>query len=491
MNLLSHLYNPSLALLTDMYEITMAYGYWKAGKENQGAVFNLFFRHNPFAGGFTVAAGLAYVAHFLENFRFAEDDIAYLREQKGRDNRPLFEEAFLDYLQELSFTCDVDAVPEGTVVFPHEPLVRVKGSLLQAQLVESALLNMINFQSLIATKTARIQLASGGEPLMEFGLRRAQGIDGSLAASRASFIGGCTATSNVMAGKVFAIPIAGTHAHSWVMSFDSEKESFETFARALPDDSIFLVDTYNTESGIRKAIEVANEMRKAGHNLVGIRLDSGDLAYYSKMARRMLNAAGMENAHIVGSNDLDEYLVSSLKHQGASIDMWGIGTRLVTAYDQPALGGVYKLSAIEKLPGKWEDRIKLSEQTIKTNIPGMQQVKRFLQAGKFVSDVIYDERDRMPSLVKIIDPIDPVHTKTINRDLCECEDLLVPVFREGKRVYALPDLKTMQQRTKEQLDQLDDSIKRFENPHVYPVGLEEQLYDKRHRLILYYREMYR
>ncbi|MDH3583356.1 MAG: nicotinate phosphoribosyltransferase, partial [Phycisphaerae bacterium] len=285
------LYGHSLALLTDLYQITMAFGYWKLGRADERAVFNLFFRKHPFGGGVTVAAGLAQVVEYLDGFGFEDTDVAYLATLTGNDGKPLFERAFLDYLSDLRLTCDVDAVPEGTVVFPHEPLVRVTGPILQCQILETALLNMINFQTLVATKSARICTATEGEPVLEFGLRRAQGIDGALTASRAAYIGGCVATSNVLAGKLYGIPVKGTHAHSWVMSFEEEAHAFEAYAEAMPNNCVFLVDTYDTLEGVRRAIEVGRALRERGHEMVGVRLDSGDLAHLSIEARKLLDAA--------------------------------------------------------------------------------------------------------------------------------------------------------------------------------------------------------
>lgn len=325
-------------LLTDLYQLTMAYGYWKTGTHEREAVFHLFFRKPPFASGYSLVAGLADVIDWLRAFHFDEDELAYLQTLEGNDGSPLFEEGFIDYLRELKFTCEVDAVPEGTVVFPHEPLLRVQGPILQGQLVETALLNLINYQTLIATKAARICEAAQDEPVLEFGLRRAQGVDGALAASRAAYIGGCAATSNVLAGKLFGIPVKGTHAHSWVMSFDSEPEAFQAYADAMPNNCVFLVDTYDTLDGVRAAIEVGKRLRETGHEMVGVRLDSGDLAYLSIEARKLLDAAGFPDAVIVASNDLDETIIASLKQQGAKIGLWGVGTKLVTAFDQPALG---------------------------------------------------------------------------------------------------------------------------------------------------------
>jgi nicotinate phosphoribosyltransferase len=488
MDLLKSTYKNSLALLTDFYEITMAYGFWKNSMHNQNAVFNLFFRSNPFGGGFSIACGLDYVIDFLQNFRFGESDLTYLAELRGNDDQPLFDKGFLDHLQKMEFQCDVDAIPEGTVVFPNIPLIRVKGPLLQCQLIESALLNIVNFQTLIATKSARINLAAKGDPVMEFGLRRAQGIDGSISASRAAFIGGCSGTSNVLAAKKLGIPALGTHAHSWVQAFDDEKEAFDAFAWALPNNTIFLVDTYNTPQGIDNAIETAIKTEALGHKINGIRLDSGDLAYLSQLARRKLNEAGLSHLKIVASNDLDEHLITSLKQQEAEIDSWGIGTKLVTAYDQPALGGVYKLSAIESKKGEWHDRIKLSEQSIKVNIPGIQQVKRFFRDGTLAGDMIYDERKDLSGPIKMIDPADPTRSKILDKTSLKCENLLVPVFRNGDCVYKKESINTLQERTSHQLGLLDKTVKRFVNPHIYPVGLEETLFNRRLELIVKHKQ---
>lgn len=488
MDTLQSTYKGSLALLTDFYEITMAYGFWKNNMHNRRAVYHLFFRNNPFNGGFAVNCGLEYVIDYLNNFHFSDSDLSYLANIKGNDQKPIFDPAFLDYLKNLKFECDIDAIPEGTIVFPKEPLLRVKGPILQCQLIESALLNFINFQTLIATKAARVNIAAKGDPVMEFGLRRAQGIDGALAATRASFIGGCAGTSNVFAGKKFGIPVLGTHAHSWVQAFDDEMAAFDAFANALPNNTTLLVDTYNTPKGIDKAIVVTKKMEAKGYKVSGIRLDSGDLAYLSQLARKKLKEAGLGHLKIVGGNDLDEHLVASLKQQEAEIDSWGIGTRLVTAYDQPALGGVYKLSAIETKKGHWEDRIKLSEQSIKVNIPGVQQVKRFYKQGLMVGDMIYDERTDLSGRVKIIDPADPTRSKVLDKQHLECEDLLKPIFRKGKCCFQKESIYDIKKRTSEQLQLLDKTIKRFINPHSYPVGLEEGLYKRRMELIMKYKE---
>ena len=471
------------ALLTDFYQLTMAYGYWKTGKADQEAVFHLLFRKQPFQGGFTLACGLADSLRYLLGFKFEKPDLEYLGRPKGNDGRRLFEPAFLKYLGRLKLRLDVDAIPEGTVVFPQEPLLRVRGSILQAQLVETALLNLLNFQSLIATKAARVCLAAQGDPVVEFGLRRAQGIDGALTASRAAYIGGCAGTSNVLAGKVFGIPVMGTHAHSWVMSFVSEVDAFQAYADALPNNCIFLVDTYDSLAGVRRAVEVGKRLRKRGHNLAGIRLDSGDLAYLSIEARKILDAAGFKNAVIVASNDLNEHLIASLKQQGAKINMWGVGTMLVTAYDQPALGGVYKLSAIRKPDGTWDHKIKLSEQVAKVTNPGVLQVRRFRKGNEFIGDAIYDETRPLPKRIIIVDPTEVTRRKHFPADT-KHEDLLVPVLRHGKLVYDLPSLDSIRAHAQRQLAMLHPGIKRFDNPHEYPAGLELTLHEFKTELIL-------
>jgi nicotinate phosphoribosyltransferase len=471
------------ALLTDLYQLTMAYGYWKTGKADCEAVFHLFFRKAPFHGGFTLACGLADSVRYLLGFKFEKSDLDYLGQLKGNDGKRLFDPAFLKYLGRLKLQLDVDAMPEGTAVFPQEPLLRVRGSLLQAQLVETALLNFLNFQSLIATKAARICLAAQGDPVVEFGLRRAHGIDGALTASRAAYVGGCAGTSNVLAGKIFGIPIKGTHAHSWVMSFESEPEAFNAYADALPNKSIFLVDTYDSLKGVQHAIEAGKRLRTRGHTLAGIRLDSGDLAYLSIKARKMLDGAGFKNAVIIGSNDLNEHLITSLKQQGAKINTWGVGTMLVTAFDQPALGGVYKLSAMRKPDGSWEHKIKISEQAAKATNPGVLQVRRFRKENEFIGDAIFDETRLLPRRITIVDPEDTTRRKHFSPDT-KFEDMLIPVLRRGKPVYEMPSLTAIRAHAQRQLAMLHPGIKRFENPHQYPAGLERTLHEFKTELIL-------
>jgi nicotinate phosphoribosyltransferase len=483
MDTLKKIYRDSLALLTDFYEITMAYGYWKTGMAETEAVFHVSFRQNPFGGGYTIACGLEHAMEYLEHFAFDESDLDYLAGTRDRAGKPLLEKLFLEYLAGLRITCDVDAVPEGTVVFPQEPMLRIRGPLIQCQLLESVLLNILNFQSLIATKAARVVLAAEGNPVLEFGLRRAQGFDGALAASRAAYIGGCSSTSNVLAGKLFGIPVAGTHSHSWVMAFDSEREAFEEYARILPNNCIFLVDTYQTLPGVRQAVETARGLRARGSEMAGIRLDSGDLASLSIAARKILDDGGFPDAKIVASNEMDEYIIESLKHQGAKIDVWGVGTKLTTAYDQPALGGVYKLSALRKPEGDWEYKMKVSDHGVKTSTPGILQVRRFRRGGVAIADAILEEGFRPAGDCVIVDPGDVTHKETIPAD-AEHEDLLVPVMRSGKPVYAAPPLEEIRRSAAENLSKFPAGIKRFIYPHLYPVGLELGLYRKKITLAL-------
>ncbi len=490
MNSLSSLYRPSLALLTDLYQLTMAYAHWKTGSHRKEAVFHLYFRNNPFGGGFTVACGLARAKEFLADFRYADDDLTYLRTLAGQDGSRLFDEGFLEYLRELKIDCDIDAVDEGRVVFPSAPLVRVRGPIIAAQLLETPLLNIVNFETLIATKAARVAIAARGEPVMEFGLRRAQGIDGALAASRAAYIGGCSATSNVLAGKLFGIPVKGTHSHSWVMAFGSEMESFEQYAAASPGNCVFLVDTFHSLDGVAHAIEVGRKLAKAGHRLGGIRLDSGDLAYLSIEARRMLDEAGFGDAAIVASNELDENIISSLREQGARVSVWGVGTRLITGHDQAAMGCVYKLSAVRDPGGPWRARMKLSEQAAKVSNPGIQQVRRFASGTEFAGDMIWhDEPDtHVGASPLMIDPLDMTRRRSFGPGHT-FEDLLKPIFRKGILVSAPETLATVRARVVEDLSKFHPGIKRFVNPHVYAVGLEESLFKMRSDLMLRLRNL--
>jgi nicotinate phosphoribosyltransferase len=367
-------------------------------------------------------------------------------------------------------------MPEGSIVFPYEPLLRIQGPLIQCQLLESPLLNLINFSTLIATKAARVCLAADGDPVMEFGLRRAQGIDGAVTASRSAYIGGCDYTSNLLAGKIFDIPVRGTHSHSWVMAFDKELEAFEAFAEALPDSCVFLVDTYDTIEGVKYAIEVGKRLRAEGKKLLGIRLDSGDLAYLSIKSRQLLDAAGFMDTDIVASNELDETVISELKRQGAQINVWGVGTSLVTGKEQAALDGVYKLSALRDPGGEWEYKLKLSEQMIKISNPGILQVRRFSHNGQSVADALYNISMGVDAPCTIVAPLDPTQRKILSKDLQQ-RDLLQPIFRSGQKVYESPSLKEIRNTTKRELDLFPVGVKRFLNPHQYLVGMEQRLYD--------------
>jgi nicotinate phosphoribosyltransferase len=483
MTRLADVYRPSLALSTDLYQLTMAQAYRHAGRAEEEAVFHLFFRRNPFGGGFAVACGLARALDYLEGFHFTAEDVAYLGGLLGNDGRPLFDPAILCELGELRLRCHVDAVPEGTVVFPYEPLVRVRGPILHAQLVETALLNFVNFETLIATKAARLCLAARGDDVIDFGLRRAQGPDGGLGASRAAYVGGCSGTSNVLAGRLYGLPVRGTHAHSWVMAFDTEPEAFEAWARAQPNNGVFLVDTYDTLEGVRHAAEAARRLRERGHRPIGIRLDSGDLAYLSIEARRILDAAGLPELKIMASNELDEHLIASLKEQGARIDAWGVGTRLVTGGDEAALGGVYKLGAVRQPGGPWQHRVKVSEQAAKTSNPGVQQVRRFSGPSGLLADVIFDEDAGLTEAPVVVDPLDPTRRKRVPEGT-PFEDLLVPVVRAGRPVYAPPPLEATRARARDEVARLHPGITRFVNPHQYPVGLSLELHELKTRLVL-------
>ncbi len=478
---LDELYGGSLALLTDLYQLTMACGYWKAGASEREAVFHLTFRRPPFGGGYAIAAGIAPAIAYLRRLRFTSEDVAFLAPLRDAEDAPLFPAGFLAYLRELRFTCTVDAVREGSLVFPHEPLVRVRGPIAQAQIVETALLALINFQTLVATKAARVCQAARGAPVLEFGLRRAQGIDGALGASRAAYLGGVAATSNVLAGKLFGIPVRGTHAHSWVMFHGDDRAAFRAYAQAMPGNCTFLVDTFDTLAGVREAIAIGRELRAAGHDLLGIRLDSGDLAHLSSEARRMLDEAGFPGAKIAASNDLDEQLITSLHEQGARIDVFGVGTKLVTAFDQPALGGVYKLGASRDDTGAWRESLKLSEQPIKISNPGILAVKRLRRAGELVGDVIYDELAGYagPALYDLEDPTRP----PVEPPFDAAEDLLVRYLDAGQSVRAPDDLDAARGRAAKELAELSPRTRRFLNPQPYPVGLDRHVHDRKQQLI--------
>ncbi|UCH20032.1 MAG: nicotinate phosphoribosyltransferase [Deltaproteobacteria bacterium] len=468
------------ALLTDLYQLTMVGGYVKEGKTHQWANFDYFFRSIPDNGGYCISAGLADVIEYLKTLRFNKEDLSYL---KGLS---IFPKDALTYLENFKFSGDMRAIPEGTLVFPHEPLIRVTAPLPEAQLIETALLNIMNFQTLIATKAARVVWAAQGDIVVDFGLRRAHGPDGALMASRAAYIGGVDGTSNVLAGRLYGIPVRGTHAHSWVESFTKELEAFRAYARVYPDACLLLVDTYDTlQSGVSNAIQVGHEMRKKGHGLQGIRLDSGDLAYLSKQARRMLDEGGFPDTAIVASSDLDEWLVQSLKRQGAQIDIWGVGTRLVTSFSCPALGGVYKLTALDENDKRMTPKIKRSDNPEKITNPGVKKaVRMYDNRGHMRGDVLFLEEEVIPRnrSFRAHHPIFPHVYKTYRRHF-KIRELMVPIFEKGKLVYECPDVEKIRKNTFKNLEELDDAYKRFHNPHTYHVSLSPLLYKIKQRLL--------
>lgn len=473
------------ALITDLYQLTMAQGYWECGKEDEEACFHMYYRSNPFKGGFAIACGMAQLAEFVDDFHFAEDDLSYLSSLEAPGGGALFKSEFLAYLEDFELKVDIDAVFEGTVVFPNEPLVRVSGSMMQCQLLETALLNCINFQTLIATKAARVCLATKA-PVMEFGLRRAQGFGGGLWASRAAIVGGCASTSNVLAGKMFDIPVSGTHAHSWIMAFESELEAFRAYARTMPKNCVLLVDTYDVKRGVEHAITVGLEMRERGERLAGIRIDSGDLTWLSKMARAMLDEAGLSDCGIVLSNDLDEYTIQSLQDEGACATSYGVGTKLATAFDQPTLGGVYKLSAIKNdASSSWHDRLKISEQASKLTVPGVLDIRRYYhEDNRIAGDMVFDVNTGVDAREMIIDPVDDLRRKSV-RGL-RFETLLNPLARNGSAVLDREycDALKARGRALAQIEALDESQRRMMNPYTYPVGLECSLFERRHNLVV-------
>lgn len=461
-----------LALLTDYYELTMMNGYWRSGRQQMSASFEYFFRELPPHTGFAIAAGLEQFLDLVENFRFTEDDVAYLASLGA------FDDDFLRYLRDFRPTVSVDAVPEGTVVFPNEPLLRVEGPLAEAQFLETAALNALNYPTLVATKTARIRLAANGDRVMEFGLRRAQGPDGGLSGSRAAYVGGADATSNVLAGRLFGIPVAGTHAHSWVMSFDDELTAFRAYADIYPDNCLLLVDTYDTlTSGLPNALTVFEELRRRDPGVrAAVRLDSGDLARLSKEAHALFTAAGFEDPLIVASNELDEDLMADLKRQGARINAWGVGTHLITSSTWPALGGVYKLSAVGE-EGAWEPRIKLSSNPAKMTDPGRKRVVRYRDAdGRPLGDVLYraDEEPQAGPLVSYVGRTE-LGFQVGLEGVADAEELLRPVMRDGRRTAPAPALADVRRRAADQVASLPEESRRLRNPEIYHVGLSPDL----------------
>lgn len=468
----------NLTLLTDLYELTMMQGYFKNKDRNETVIFDAFYRNNPCDGGFAIAAGLEQLIQYIKELHFSEDDIAYLA------SLGIFDNDFLDYLKDFKFTGDIYAIPEGTVVFPREPLVKVIAPIMQAQLVETAILNIINHQSLIATKAARVCYAAHGDGIMEFGLRRAQGPDAGTYGARAAVIGGCIGTSNVLCGQLFDVPVKGTHAHSWIMSFPDEYTAFKTYADMYPSACILLVDTYDTlKSGVPNAIRVFTEMRKAGIPLTfyGIRLDSGDLAYLSKKARRMLDEAGFPDAVISASNDLDEFLIQSLKEQGAAITSWGVGTHLITSKDCPSFGGVYKLAAIMDEDGRFIPKIKLSENSEKVTNPGNKTIYRVYEkeTGKVKADLIclveeaFDEKE--PLL--LFDPNEPWKKTKLPGGSYTLRELMTPIFQNGECCYTSPKVMDIRAYCQQEQNTLWDETRRLVNPHKVYVDLSSRLYD--------------
>ncbi len=470
----------NLTIDTDLYELTMASGYCVMGRCHRKACFDLYYRQNPDNGAFCVFTGLESVIEYINNLGLYPDDIEYLR------SLGIFSNEGLENLAcSVRFTGDIWAPPEGTVVFPHEPLIRVVAPISEAQVLETTLLALVGHQTLIATKAARLCIASKGAPVVDFGTRRAHGAQAALYGARAAYIGGCTGTSNVRAGKMFGVPVKGTHAHSWVESFDSELEAFTSYTEAFPENAILLVDTYDTVGGIRAAIEVAHKMQKQGKRLQAIRIDSGDLAYYSKAARGMLDEAGLEDVRILASSDLDEWLIQSLRDQGAKIDVWCVGTRLITSYSTPALGVVYKLMAVEDEKGVFQPKIKISQNPQKVTNPGLKKIVRF-----------YNGNDRMiGDLLMAIDEPVPENTPTlahhpmydymkkVYRPPYKTEEIMVPIFKNGKQVYQSPPIQDMRQRVQNQINRLEPEYKRITNPHIYKVSLSNKLHETKKRLL--------
>lgn len=474
----------NLTLLTDLYELTMMQGYFENEDVNQTVIFDMFYRNNPEGNGYAICAGLEQLIDYVKNLHFTEDEIDYLK------SLGIFKPAFLAYLRDFRFTGDIYAIPEGTVIFPREPLVKVIAPIMQAQLIETALLNIINHQSLIATKTARIVRAAQGDGVMEFGCRRAQGPDAAIYGARAAIIAGCVGTSNVLCGQMFHVPVSGTHAHSWIMSFPDELSAFRAYAKLYPDACILLIDTYDTlDSGLPHAIQVFKELREQGVHpkRYGIRMDSGDLAYLSKKVKAALDAEGFTDAIISASNDLDEGLIGSLKAQGATINSWGVGTNLITSKDCPAFGGVYKLAAIWNEPEqRFEPKIKISENAEKITNPGDKKIYRIYDAqGMIVADLIAlaDEEFSSKDPLLLFDPIETWKKTLLPGGSYSMRELLVPVFRKGNCVYESPSVKEIQNICRRELNTLWEESKRFEYPHQTYVDLSRKLWNLKNNLL--------
>lgn len=467
-------------MLTDFYELTMANGYFREGMGDKIAYFDMFFRQVPDGAGFAVMAGVEQLVEYMKNLKFEPEDIEFLR------SKNIFDEGFLKYLENFKFSCDVWAVPEGTPIFPNEPIVTVRGPLIQAQFLETMVLLTVNHQSLIATKSNRIVRAAGDIPVMEFGSRRAQGYDGAIYGARAAYIGGVCGTACTISDKMFSVPALGTMAHSWVQSFDSEYDAFVAYAESYPDNCVLLIDTYNVlKSGLPNAIRVFNEVLKPkGIKKCGIRIDSGDITYLTKKCRKILDESGWESASIVISNSLDEYIIRDILRQGASIDSFGVGERLITSKSEPVFGGVYKLVAIED-DGKIVPKIKISENVAKITTPYFKKVYRLFskETGMALADVLttYDEKINGDEPYEIFDPGNTWKRKTISN--FETRELLVPIFKNGECVYDLPQLGEIKEYCKAETDKIWDEVKRFENPHEYYVDMSQKLWDIRYKML--------
>ena len=469
----------NLTLLTDLYELTMMNGYLKKNKQNEKVIFDVFFRQNELIT-YSLAAGLEQAIDYILNLKFTSEDIEYLRGLK------LFDEDFLEYLSNLKFTGDIYSVPEGTMVFPGEPIFTVCAPVMEAQLIETAVLNIINHQTLIASKAAKVCYSAKGDNVMEFGLRRAQGPDAGIYGTRAAIIGGCNSTSNVLAGKMFDIPVSGTHAHSWVMSFPSEYEAFKAYSEIYPDATLLLVDTYDVlKSCIPNAIKVFDELKAKGKKPLGIRLDSGDLAYLTKKARQMLDDAGYTDAIICASGDLDEKLIQSLKIQGAKINSWGIGTKLITSADMPALGGVYKLAGVINEDGSVTPKIKVSESSIKITNPGFKKIVRIYDGKslKAEADLIM-LKDEVIDETKPLTIVHPIETwKKFTFENYKIKELTCEIVKNGKLVYEMPKLKAIKEYAKSEMQSFWDEYLRIDRPHIYKVDLSVELLELKTKML--------
>lgn len=476
------LFHPKTGLMTDLYQLTMSMGYWKKGLAERRAVFYSTFRTAPFDGGYTIFCGLETLVDFINNFGFSAEDLSYLSNLENNDGTRLFGNDFLKYLEKLEFSCDLFSVPEGSVVFPAMPLIRMEGPIIQCQILETLILNIINHQTLIATKASRVCMAAEGQPVLEFGFRRAHGPDGALSCSRAAYIGGCSATSNVLAGKKFGIPVKGTMAHSWVMMFDSEIEAFENYADVSGNSIVLLVDTYETLEGVKNAIKLAKKMGRKGKKLAGVRLDSGDMLDLGARTRKLLDENGLNDAIIIASNDLDEYSITDLKKAGAPIDAWGVGTRLVTSAGHSAIDGVYKLSAVENASGIMEPRMKLSNHPIKNSLPGRLQARRYIHDGKYAADIIYDE-DHSGKNMDSAFALSGTNEKTGLDKFDGHDDLLKKVFDCGKKCCEIPEAAEAKLFCRNEIPKFNPDIFSIHNHGKYMTGIEKNLYDFRNTFL--------